>query len=143
MAYDPIVMNARRAGLLLRRALRLRCPTCGAGGLRSNWVTFKPACPRCALRLDRGETDFFLGAYLVNLIIAELIAAGFIATMIVATWPDVPWTLITYCGALLVVVAPLVTYPFSRISWLAIDLIFQPAGEDDFAAAVDAAPTHS
>jgi uncharacterized protein (DUF983 family) len=133
-------LDGGRARRLVGRALRLRCPACGAGGLRRHWMAFHASCPRCALRLDRGEHDFFIGAYLVNLIVAELIAAGFIALAVLLTWPDVPWTGMLYGGAALVIVAPLVTYPFSRLVWLAIDLIFQPAGEQDFAAAVDSAP---
>jgi uncharacterized protein (DUF983 family) len=138
---DPTELDGGRARTMLGRALRLRCPVCGSGSLRRHWLAFLPVCPRCALRLDRGQPDFFIGAYLVNLIVAELIVAGFIGLVAIATWPGVPWTAMLYGGAGLAVLGPLLTYPFSRLGWLAIDLTFQPAGPPDFAAAVDVAPT--
>lgn len=91
-------------------------------------------CPKCRLRLDRGEKDFFIGAYTINLIVAELIVFfGGIGTMVV-TWPDVPWTALTWTMVALMVISPIVLYPFSRQLWLATDLIFRPAEPSDFAA---------
>jgi uncharacterized protein (DUF983 family) len=121
-----------RAGRMLRRALLLRCPQCGARGIRKNWFEFEPRCPGCNMMLDRGENDFFIGAYLVNLIVAELIAAGFIAAAVAALWPDVPWTWVTRVGVVLMIASPLFFFPFSRMAWLAIDLTFQPPTPADF-----------
>ena len=92
----------------------------------------RPVCPSCGLKLDRGEKDFFIGAYTINLIVAELIVFfGGIGTMLV-TWPDVPWRALTWVMMALMVISPIVLYPFSRQLWLATDLIFRPAEPQDF-----------
>src|SRR6266481_2241943 len=59
-------------GMLLRfaRALRRRCPNC-AGPVMVGWFGIRPACPRCALRLDRGEEGYFVGAIVFNMAFAE------------------------------------------------------------------------
>lgn len=115
------------------RALTLRCPVCGGRGLFRRWVAIRPHCPTCRLKTDRGNRDHFVGAYLVNLILAELLfAIGFGAWML-TVWPDVPWDRIevVLVGAMLL--APLILYPFTRTVWLAADLIFDPPRASDFA----------
>jgi len=87
----------------------------------------KRSCPRCHLILDRGEPDYFLGGYVVNFVTAEFtIALGALAAVML-TWPDVPWNTIKWSLLLLMVPAPLVTYPFSKLVWLGIDLTLRPA----------------
>ena len=68
-------MSFIRPGLwrLLRRALLLKCPHCGGGGIFESFFKLKAHCPTCGLRLERGEGDYFVGAYLFNLIAVELI----------------------------------------------------------------------
>ena len=51
----------------------------------------RPRCPGCALKLDRGTPDHFVGAYLVNLILAELLFAGGLGLWLITVWPVVPW----------------------------------------------------
>ena len=87
-------------------------------------------CPRCGLALERGEDhDYWLGAYAINLVVAE----GFsVATALVVLWAMWPRTAIAIAvGATLAVVTPLLFYPFSRTLWLAWDLSFRPAEEGD------------
>lgn len=108
------------------RALRRRCPNCGAGHLFDGWMRPRERCDRCALRFDRGERDFFYGAFMFNLIAAELAFVVLLVVVIVATWPTVPWTAVTWGSVLMVVAAPLLLYPFSRGLWLAFDLLFRP-----------------
>ena len=62
-----------RAVSLLWRAIRLRCPNCGGGGLWRTWFRMKDACPRCGLKLERGEQGYIVGAQMFNLIAAELL----------------------------------------------------------------------
>ena len=117
---------------MLRRGLLRRCPLCAGGDLFRNWVDPRPTCPRCQLKLNRGEGDFFLGAYTLNFIAAELILAGFLALALFLTWPDVPWDWLFWIGAPLVVLGPILLYPVSRTLWLAFDLAMRPPGPDDF-----------
>ena len=93
----------------------------------------RESCPACGMRLDRGERDFFIGAYTINLIVAEmLVFFGGIAVLRL-TWPDVPWDGLMYGLGALMVIAPIVLYPFARQVWLATDLILRPSEPDDFA----------
>ncbi|HEX7121750.1 MAG TPA: DUF983 domain-containing protein [Gemmatimonadaceae bacterium] len=110
---------------LLGRAFLRRCPRCGVGGIFATWFRFKPECPTCGLALDRGEHFHWLGAYTINLIVAELGAAALIVAFMLSTWPDVPWETVTWVGVALVVVLPILFYPYARTVWLALDLAFR------------------
>lgn len=111
---------------MLARALTLRCPHCGSRGVLPGWFRLAPACPGCGLRLERGESDYFLGAYLVNLIVAEFVVAGILVGVAYATWPDVPWDGIQWGGIAAVIAGVVVAYPFSKLTWLAWDLSLRP-----------------
>lgn len=96
------------------------------------WLALRRHCSECRLRFDRGEPDYFIGGYIVNLIIAELgVVAGFLAVMYF-TWPDVPWDSLTILLLPLAILFPLITFPFSKSLWLAIDLVYQPPTVKDF-----------
>jgi hypothetical protein len=49
------------------------------------------------------------------------------------TWPDVPWTLLEWIGIPAMAVMPFLFYPVSKTVWLAFDLMFRPATEDELA----------
>ncbi|MGM0668887.1 MAG: DUF983 domain-containing protein [Gemmatimonadota bacterium] len=123
---DPVQLSPTRATKLLGRAVGLRCPNCGGRGLFRRWLKMERICPSCHLRLDRGETDYFLGGYTVNFIVSELLIVAGAALGIFLSWPDVPWRLITWSLVLLVILAPIFFYPFAKTLWLATDLIFRP-----------------
>jgi uncharacterized protein (DUF983 family) len=117
--------------MLLRGATR-RCPLCGGGRLFRRWAEPRASCPRCQLKLDRGERDFFLGAYTLNFIAVHLVLIAFLLVFVTLTWPDVPWTGLVWGGIALVVLTPLAFYPISRTLWLAIDLAMRPPTPADF-----------
>jgi uncharacterized protein (DUF983 family) len=114
------------------RALRLRCPHCGQRKMFFRWVKQYECCAFCGLRFDRGEPDYYIGAYTLNLIIAELIVVAAMVVVIIAKWPDVPWETMPWALAGTAIVGPLVTYPYSKSLWLGLDLIFRPAEPKDF-----------
>ena len=130
---DPVQLSSARAVKLLWRATRLRCPNCGGGPLFSRWVKMSTECPSCHLLLDRGEGDYFLGGYTVNFVVSELIIVLGGGLGIVLSWPDVPWRLITWTLMGLMLVAPVIFYPFAKTLWLATDLIFRPLALKDLA----------
>jgi uncharacterized protein (DUF983 family) len=115
----------------------LRCPNCGTGGVTRRWVEVRPTCPRCHLRLDRGEVDYWLGAMMFNLIGAELLFAGGVLAVLLLTWPDPPWDALLWGGIPVLVVFPIATYPLSKLLWLTVDLQFRPLRPEDFAPADD------
>jgi hypothetical protein len=90
-------------------------------------------CPVCRLRLDRGEPDYWLGAMLFNLIGAEMLFALGVIAALVLTWPDPPWDLLQWGGIPVLVLFPILTYPVSKLVWLAFDMQFRPLRPDDFA----------
>jgi len=118
---------------LILRALLRRCPNCGSPGIFSGYTTLKERCPRCGLRLQRGEHDYFIGAYLLNLVAVELLFALMLAVVFVATYPNTPWALLQWGGLALMVAGAVLCYPFSKALWLAADLIFRPVSPEELA----------
>jgi uncharacterized protein (DUF983 family) len=116
-------------GRLLRlvwRALTLRCPNCGGGGVLRHWFRLRDGCGQCGIRLERGEQDYFLGGMLFNLVLSELLFAAIFVTVLVLLWPTVPWDGIAIGAPLGMAVAPVLLYPVSKLLWLAVDLGFRP-----------------
>lgn len=98
----------------------------------TRWVKMEDYCSSCGFRFDRHEHDFFIGAYTLNLIVAELIVVGVMVGVMVITWPAVPWTAMTWGLVGLIVPAPLLLYPYSKSIWLALDLMFQPPKSSEY-----------
>ncbi len=130
----PHVLALRLAASLLGRALRLRCPNCGGKPIFESFGKLRKRCPECGLWLERGEGDYYLGAYMVALFFVEtLFALGFVAVLLI-TWPDPPWDAIQWGGALVLTAGVIACYPFSKTIWLAVDLMFRPVTPDDLSA---------
>ena len=109
------------------RALMLRCPRCGGRGILRTWFKMKEQCPTCGLALERGESsDFWIGAYVFNLVFGEVIAIGIPIVWVVLTLPNTPWLAVQIVGLILAVMLPLLFFPVSRTLWLAWDLSFRP-----------------
>ena len=130
-AHGESELDMRRAFRLIGRAALLRCPNCGGRGIFKSFLELRPDCPTCGLQLDRGEDDYFLGAYLFNLVAVELLFAGVLAVVVIMTWPDPPWTLIQYGGAALMVAGAVLCYPFAKVLWLAFDVMLRPVDPDE------------
>jgi uncharacterized protein (DUF983 family) len=107
------------------RALALRCPQCGGGGILRHWFALVPACPTCGLAFDRGESGYQVGSYLVAMIAIELLFVGLLAAVLIATWPDPPWRLLQWGGPALMALGPLALFPFTKTLYLAVDLTFR------------------
>lgn len=123
---DDQIVDVHRALPLLGRALRARCPNCGGRSIFASWSRLRAHCPTCGLRLDRGESDYFIGAYLVNLVAIELLVALLGAIVVVTTYPRVPWTGLEWAAVALSVVGAIACYPLSQVLWLAADLWLRP-----------------
>jgi len=97
----------------------------------NGWFSVTPNCAHCGMDTLRGEHDHYLGGMLFNIVLAE---AAFVSAMVltaVFTWPDPPWNLLMWGGAAGMLAAPIVLYPWSRILWLAIDILIRPEVDDD------------
>ena len=102
------------------------------------WFALEPRCAACGLSFERDEReDYWLGAYLINFIVTEVVFAALVLAVLLATWPEPDWSLLTWLGVLQMVLTPIVFYPFSRALWLAGDLVVRPPGPGDFERAPD------
>jgi uncharacterized protein (DUF983 family) len=112
------------------RALLLHCPRCGGGGIVKTWFSLRERCPSCGLAFGRGEdSDYWLGAYAINLVFAEGLAAVIALAVLWLIWPS--YTAAEVTGSILAVALPILLFPFSRTLWLAWDLSFRPREEGD------------
>lgn len=117
---------------MIGRALLLRCPRCGRRGIWRSWFKIKHACPTCGLVLERGESeDYWLGAYMFNLVAAELVSVATAMVVIIALWPHVPWNFVWGLSVVLAIAMPVLFFPFARDLWLAFDLMFRPREAGD------------
>ena len=122
----------KRPIVLLWRALRLRCPNCGGRPLFKKWLQMQERCPSCGMRLERGEEGYQVGAYMFNIVAAELFFAAVFLITLAYRWPAPPWDLLLYGGMAMMVVTPVLFYPFSKDVFLAVDMIFRPPAPEDF-----------
>lgn len=115
---------------MLGRAAFVRCPRCGARGQFRSWFHLRERCAQCALPLERGEQhDYWIGGMMFNIVLGEMLAVVAIGGAILLTWPAVPWAAIRIGAIALMLAAPFLLYPMSRLMWLAFDLIFRPGHE--------------
>jgi uncharacterized protein (DUF983 family) len=120
---------------LLARGARGRCPHCGRGAMFRTWFAPHRHCAACGLSFERDEReDYWLGAFLLNFIVTTVGFAAFVLVVVLATWPDVWWSLLTWGGVAQIIVTPIVFYPCSKALWLALDLSFRPPALEDFGA---------
>lgn len=118
---------------MLARALAVRCPNCGGGDLFLSWFRLRERCSRCGLPLARGEQhDYWLGGMMFNIVLSEGLAVLAVGLAIAITYPTVAWTAIWAGTIVLMVAAPFLLFPMSRIVWLAFDLIFRPKHESHY-----------
>ena len=108
---------------VLARGFTRHCPRCGSGKLFHRYLSMVPDCPRCGLHFER-EQGYWAGALAVNIIcVGGLFAVSFLIAMIL-TVPDVPVGLMLAIFVPMMVLGPIVWYPFSKTIWVAIDRAF-------------------
>lgn len=138
----PIEWSPPSPPKMIVRAVHLRCPRCGGSGIWRSWFKTKHACPTCDLVFERGESeDYWLGAYMFNLVAAELVSVGIAVIVIIVLWPNVPWNLVWGLSVILAILMPVLFLPFARNLWLAFDPMFRPPHPDH--AAQDRVPPGS
>jgi len=86
-------------------------------------------CPGCGHRFER-EEGFFLGAYVINLVVAQglvILLAVVPCIALLAQNPDTDILPFLFGGLLGAVLGPVFFYPFSKTVWTAFDLMLRPA----------------
>ena len=116
------------------RSVTRRCPRCGSGPLFRNWATLNEFCATCGFKFER-EPGYWTGALIVNMTAA--LGAFFVTLLggLVLTWPDVPWNLLWVGTIVIMLVVPVIFYPWSKSLWLAIELSYHSLDDDERDAA--------
>ena len=113
----------RRAGVLVGRALTHRCPYCGRDNIFAGWWSLRERCPHCGVSFER-EEGYFLGAYAINLIVAELLGLAILVVILLRA--DLSVLQLQVLGVALMVGLPLLGFPYSRTLWMALDFLLHP-----------------
>ncbi len=83
--------------------------------------------------MQRGEEqDYWLGGMMFNIVLSELLAVLGVAVVVLVSWPRVPWNVVWAGAVLLMIAAPFLLSPLSRMLWLAFDLLFRPRHESHY-----------
>src|SRR5881628_1350371 len=113
--------SERPATRLMRamgRAIRLRCPRCGATPLFRGWFRMAEACALCGLRFERAQ-GYFVGAIYVNYAVTVILAIGGFFLL----WGLTALSTAAQLALLLpvVILFPLWFFRYSRSFWLALE----------------------
>jgi uncharacterized protein (DUF983 family) len=121
------MLPARQVGLgvLLKRALRKRCPVCANKNIFSGWFTLRDMCPSCGYHFSR-EEGYWVSAIIVNMAVIEGLFLVVFIIAILATAPKIPWAPLLILAAVMNIGFPIFFYPYSKTVWMAVDLYFHP-----------------
>jgi hypothetical protein len=75
------------------------------------------------------DNDATVGWIIVNLGVTEILFVALGLAVLVATWPDVPWTGLTVVAIAVNCLLPLALVPFSRTVWAGIELLMHRMDE--------------
>lgn len=134
----PRIVTTKPWRMLVRGAVR-HCPRCGSGHLFRRWLRMVETCPGCAYRFER-EEGFFLGALVMNIIITQGAIIAVISIGFALTLPDAPVTALAIGGGVLAAVTPVISYPFTKTLWTAVDLIMRKTMGESYATADGSQP---
>lgn len=67
-----------------------------------------------------------------NIVLSEALAVLTVGIAIWVSYPDIAWNGIWIGTTILMVAAPFLLYPISRLVWLAFDLTFRPHHESHY-----------
>lgn len=90
------------------------------------WVVMTPDCPTCGMHFERVE-GYWLGAVAINLVVTEGAFVVSLVSLMVATWPDVPWGVVLVALIALNTILPFAFHPLSRTIWVALERRFSGA----------------
>jgi uncharacterized protein (DUF983 family) len=114
---------------MIRRALRLRCPLCGASGIWRAFGQLVDRCPGCGYAFER-EEGYWTGGLIVNL----SVAMAALILILVAGWTRYGATLpvwVTVLAATTMMVLPILGYPWSKTLWMVVDLKINPYTDEE------------
>ncbi len=115
---------------IVARAFTLRCPSCGGRPVLHHWWKMRHTCGQCGLDLERGESDYFIGSMMFNLVIGEGIFALIFIALMWWQWPTVPWEAIQWGLPIGLLLMPAILFPVAKLAWLGFDLAMRPGPGD-------------
>lgn len=124
-------MDSTQGPARLHRALRMRCPLCGHKPITHSFGEIVERCPGCGYEFEQGESGYYVGALIMNMAVCLLSFAAVFGIALLVTWPDVPWTVVSYLCIAAMVVVPIWFYPRSKTVWIWADLKIHPYQADE------------
>ncbi len=126
---------------MLGRSVARRCPRCGGRGIFSNWAALEDFCQTCGFKFER-EPGYFTGALIINMAVALFVFLVTLVGGMALFWPDVPWNALSAATIGVMLIVPVVFYPWSKGIWMAIELSYHKLEEkEQFEASLRAAET--
>ena len=113
------------AAVVLRRALRDRCPACGVGSVFGGTWRSAESCACCGWALERGE-GHWVGGNEVNLLVTFPVSVAVCALPAIALGPSF-WT--ATAGGVLALVLGIAAHRPSRCLFFALDYLVDPAAD--------------
>jgi uncharacterized protein (DUF983 family) len=107
---------------VLIRGARKRCPRCGERRIWNGWFGLKPVCPGCSLRFEKEEGGF-LGAMVLNYVVAFGVWLTVMGTTLAFTVPEVPVPQLLAMSVIALVGVPMWFYPRSKTIWAAVEFL--------------------
>ncbi|MGI9016075.1 MAG: DUF983 domain-containing protein [Euzebya sp.] len=124
-------MLSTQGSAKLSRALRMRCPLCGHKPISHSFGEIVPQCPGCGYEFEQGQEGYYVGALIMNMAACMLTFLFTFGLSLLLTWPDVPWTAVTYVILAVMVIVPIWFYPRSKTVWIWADLKIHPYQSDE------------
>ena len=110
----------------LGRAVRMACPMCGHKPVTHSFGEIVEICDGCGFGFDQGESGYYVGAMIMNMAVCLVSFLLIFGVSLLLTWPDVPWTTVTYIAVAAMVVIPIWFYPRSKTIWIWADHRINP-----------------
>ena len=121
----------RQVARLIGRVLRLRCPNCGRGSVLQHWLKLRVRCGHCGIRLERGEHDYFMGSMMLNFVMTGGLLLVAIYALLISGPSDAKWDVLQWGAPVAMVVLPILLFPWSKLIWLAFDIMLRPVTEQE------------
>ncbi len=111
---------------VLARAVRLRCPGCGEGGLFRGIFAVREKCGCCGLAFFR-ESGYFVASIYVNVVLTEvIIGASYVLSLFLPPLFHLGWETEFALWMLAAVAVSLGLTRWTRSFWLAVDFWLEP-----------------
>jgi uncharacterized protein (DUF983 family) len=93
-------------------------------------MNLRVKCGSCGLRLQRGEHDTMMGSVFILFTLIGLFSYAVLTVAMLVT-RTTPWSLLEYGLPALVLAELFLFFPFSKLLWLAFDLMLRPVTPEE------------